>query len=445
MNHKLQLAVVLAGVAALAAGAAPSFGAQQIKVSAALGRPVLLADAKQTTYLKVSLTGFSTSQMEKRTPVNVAIVLDRSGSMSGEKLRKAKEAAILAIDRLNSDDIVSVVAYDDQVQVLVPATKVSDRAGIHAAIARLQSGGSTALFAGVSKGAAEVRKFLDRQRTNRVILLSDGIANVGPSSPSDLGELGSSLIKEGIAVTTIGLGDGFNEDLMTKLASKSDGNHWFVEHVQDLARIYNTEFGDVLSVVAQEVVVRVRCADGVRPVRILGREGDITGQIVTVGLNQLYADKEKFVLIEVEVPSTGAGRQREIAATEVTYANMATHRADRIRCTASARFTNSSREVDANENRYVMISAVEMIAVENNQRATALRDAGKIEEARGVLLLNSGYLGANATKYNAPDLQQYGDANRLQSQSLSNETWNMMRKEMRYDQRSRSYQQAAPY
>src|SRR5262245_66477537 len=85
--------------------------ADQVKVNVALGKPYLLADQKQTTYLKVSLTGYPVDDRERRTPVNVALVLDKSGSMSGEKIRRAKDAAMMAIDRLHSNDIVSVVAY----------------------------------------------------------------------------------------------------------------------------------------------------------------------------------------------------------------------------------------------------------------------------------------------------------------------------------------------
>src|SRR6185436_579493 len=138
---------------------------------------------KQTSYVRVGLTGIPINDTG-RTPVNVAIVLDKSGSMAGEKLRKAKEAAIVSIDRLGPNDIVSVIAYDQTVEVLVPATKVSDRLALHRAIERLSADGNTALFAGVSKGAAEVRKFLDPHRVNRIILLSDGQANIGPSSPA---------------------------------------------------------------------------------------------------------------------------------------------------------------------------------------------------------------------------------------------------------------------
>lgn len=437
MQNKPQLLAVLA--LALATSVTR---AEQIKVTTALGRPVLLADERQTTYLKIGLTGFSGTVMERRTPVNVAIVLDRSGSMAGEKLRKTKEAASLAIDRLNSDDIVSVIAFDDKVQVLVPATKVADRASINDAIAHLTPGGSTALFAGVSKGAAEVRKFLDRQRMNRIILLSDGIANVGPSSPSELGDLGASLIKEGISVTTIGVGADFNEDLMTQLARRSDGNHGFAETAQDIARLFNAEFGDILSVVAQEVTVRVRCGDGIRPIRTLGREADITGQTVITTLNQLYANHQKFIMLEVEIPATADGRSRDIASVEVSYANMATHETDRLRSSVAARFTSSQRQVLDHENTDVMAAAIELIAVINNDHALSLRDAGKINEARAALIDNSVFLDSNAERYKSDKLRGYKAENLQQAAGLSNEVWSTTRKGMRGGQYSREQQQS---
>ncbi len=256
--------------------------ADQLKLNVALGHAVLKADQKQTDYLRVALRGFKLRNERERTPVNVAIVIDRSGSMQGEKIRKAKEAAIMAVRRLTSRDIASVITYSDTAHVLVPATKLTNKEPVIAALRGLQAGGSTALFAGVSIGAGELRKFLDRKRVNRIILLSDGIANVGPSSPAELSDLGASLIKESISVTTIGLGSGYNEDLMSKLAQKSDGNHYFAENATDLARVFNGELGDVLSVVAQEVLIKIQCAEGIRPVRVLGRDANITGQLVTV-------------------------------------------------------------------------------------------------------------------------------------------------------------------
>src|SRR5205085_8842601 len=130
--------------------------------------------------------------------------------------------------------------------------RVGDGRRLEEAICSIEAGGNTALHGGVSRGAAEIRRHLDDGHyVNRIILLSDGLANVGPSTPEELGRLGTSLMKEGISVTTIGLGLGFNEDLMTRLAQRSDGNTYFVESSADLPRIFAAELGDVLNVVAR--------------------------------------------------------------------------------------------------------------------------------------------------------------------------------------------------
>jgi Ca-activated chloride channel family protein len=435
-----QTVTLAAALGFLVAGAQTLRAAEQVKVDVALAKPYLLAGQKQTTYLRVGLTGLPINA-SRRTAVNVAIVLDKSGSMTGEKLRKAKDAALASIDRLGPNDILSVIAYDNTVEVLVPATKITDRQALRTAIDRLTAGGSTALFAGVSKGAAEVRKFLDRQRVNRIILLSDGQANVGPSSPAELGNLGSSLIKEGISVTTLGLGLDYNEDLMTQLARKSDGNHYFIENTEDLARRFGYEFDDVLSVVAQEMTVSVNCAPDVRPIRVLGREADITGQTVTTYLNQVYGNQEKYILLEVEVPAQRAGTERNIANVNVSYMNMASRNPDKIARTASARFTSSASLVEGNTNAAVMASAIEQIAVERNKLAVTLRDQGKIEEARRVLLDNAAFLSENAKKYNSKDLEDYVGKNKQDAERLDPAVWEEQRKAIRDEQNVRSGQQ----
>ena len=275
----------------------------------------------------------------------------------------------MAIGRLRHDDIVSVVTYDTSINVVVPATKASDRERIYRAIRNIQSDGGTALFAGVSKGAHEVRTFLSKNRVNRVVLLSDGLANHGPSTPAELGELGRSLGQEGMAVTTIGLGLGYNEDLMTELAQRSDGNHMFAENGTDLARAFDSEFGDVLSVVAQEVTVRIHCAQGIRPVRLLGREGDIAGQRVTTNLNQIYSEQMKYVLLEVEVPAGRKNTAQEVATVEGSYANMATKTNDRLKSNVSGPAKSSrqsstrprhssNRSTRANPNSYARMPTV---------------------------------------------------------------------------------------
>lgn len=419
---------------------ATGLSADKLKIDVRLAQPYLLAGEKQTTYVKVGLTGVPIQGTGNRAPVNLAIVLDRSGSMAGDKLRKAKDAALASIDRLGPNDIVSVVAYDDTVEVLVPATKLTERSAVRAAIERLTPGGQTALFAGVSKGAAEVRKFADRQRINRVLLLSDGQANVGPSSPAELGHIGASLIKEGISVTTFGLGLGYNEDLMVQLARRSDGNHFFIEHSADLARHFGHEFDDVLSVSAKEVAVQITCADGIRPVRVLGREADITGQVVKTYLNQVYGDQEKYVLLEVEVPARRAGSELAVGSVDVSYVDLGTRVAVRNTLRLTARVTASAAVVNTNTSPVVMASAIEQIAVERNIAAVKLRDAGRIEEARRALLENVTFLSENARRYNSPALADYGEKNRQDAALLAPGVWERQRKVVLDEQNIRQSQ-----
>ena len=416
----------------LAVTAVPSWlMAAQVKLDVSMAQPTLLAEKKQTTFLKVGLTGFKMSSKADRTPVNVSLVLDKSGSMSGTKIAKAKEAAILAVRRLNSKDIVSVVVYDSTVRVLVPATKLTDKDAVCRKISEISAGGSTALFAGVSKGAAELRKFIDRNRVNRIILLSDGLANVGPETPSALGELGSSLIKEGISVSTMGLGLGYNEDLMTQLAQRSDGNHIFIEKAEDLARIFNFEFDHVLSVGAQEVSITIKVGRHVRPVRVLGMDAEINGRQVIVKLNQLYSEQEKYVILEVELPATKENQIRKIAKVDIAYANMETKTTDRLSSSISVNFTRSKEIVEAKTNGEVMAECVLQVANLKNKLATVLRDKGDIEGAKLLLSTNYEYLKANADKYSSEKLRTRALDNKDQASRLDEKKWAETRKRMR--------------
>ncbi|MFT5465718.1 MAG: Ca-activated chloride channel family protein [Verrucomicrobiales bacterium] len=423
-------------IAGVVLAMSPGADAKQLQVEVDLANPLLEAGKKNTTYLKIGLTGFTLEPSAERAPVNVVLVIDKSGSMSGEKIRGAREAAKMAIQRLGEDDIVSLVAYDATVHVLIPATKLTDPEAALKRIDELGSGGSTALFAGVSRGAAELRKFLDRDRVNRVILLSDGNANVGPSSPGELGELGESLVKEGISVTTIGLGTGYNEDLMAQLARKSDGNHIYIEHEEQLVQAYGEEFGDILSVVAQEIMIEIDFAKGVRPVRVLGREADISGQHVVTQLNQLYSEQEKYVLVELEVPEGAAENSRQIATVKVGYANMETNTFDEHTSTVGVKFVAGAAEVMKSINQTVMVDCVTQIANETNIAAMRLRDQGKVPEAQQLLHQNFYFCESNAAWLKSPQLSQLAINNRIDFDNvqLGEAGWRSARKGMVYNQ-----------
>jgi Ca-activated chloride channel family protein len=367
-----------------------------ISLDVGLARSMLPAGQRTTAHLRVSLIGQALPPANARAPVNVCLAIDRSGSMQGEKIARAREGAIAALRRLDGGDLVSVVAYDDVVQVLVPATAAGNRAGIAAGIRTLQPGGSTALFAGVVKCAAEVRKHLDRDRVNRIVLLSDGMANVGPSSPAELGALGSQLMEEGISVSTVGLGTGYNEDLMTELALRSDGGHAFVEHPADLARFLDEELAAATEVVAREVEVRIRCAAGVRPVRVLGRRADIVGDTVTVPFAKIYARRQHYFVVELEVDPGLAGSKRRLGEVEASFYDLISRHLSRRTGTILAGFTPRAAEVEASTDRRIMAELGMIEDNANTARAAELLNQGDVQAAEQVLQQNAAQLAETA-------------------------------------------------
>ncbi len=403
--------------------------ADQIALKADLSTPIMLAEKKQSVYLRVGLTGLLLKE-QKIAPINVALVIDKSGSMGGEKIRRAKDAAIMAVERLRKDDIISIITYDHHADVLLPATKAIDKNQIITAINNIRVGGSTTLYAGVETAAKEIRKCYDRKRINRIILVSDGLANVGPNTPTELGALGASLREENITVTTIGLGLDYNEDLMSNLSETSDGNHAFAEQATDLIQFFEQEFSDIFSVVAQEVNVTIIGVDGTRPIRVFGRQAEINNSQVSIKLNQLYAKQEKYVLLELEVPATPANQKRVLAGVAVIYRNLGSDIRERLSSLISISFTNSLQQVKKNTNKDVMIAVLEQQAIATTELAVELRDKGKIAEAQQILINNARILKEEAAKYQSQKLQNLGISNKINAENLDEQNWNRQRKFM---------------
>ncbi len=410
---------------------------KQVGCRIELDRGVLPAEKPQTVVVKVTLDAPAPPSKMERPPVNLAIVLDRSGSMSGQKLEKAKQAAIEALRRLGQQDLFSVIVYDHNVETIVPAQSARNAEWIESRIRGIGSGGNTALFGGVSQGASEVRKNLSGKYVHRIILLSDGLANVGPSSPEDLGRLGAALIKEDISVTTIGVGTDYNEDLMARLSQNSDGNTYFVESSRDLPRIFAAELGDVLNVVAKKVNVIIECPNGVKPVRIIGREGRIKGRKVELSLNQLYGGQEKYALVEVTVPAGRSGEDMKVAMAEVTYVNPFTQKNEISKGHANASFSADMATVEKSANVGVQREVQLNKKALAEEEAIRFSDDGKAGEAVGALMNSAKQLKDFGKKYN--DQEMLDKARELEDEADTLKTEGMTKKK-RKELRTKSYQ-----
>ena len=375
---------IIAGLALAAAFTA----AADIRCRVEPDYSVRLADKPGDAYVKVTLAADKVAAAT-RPSVNLSIVLDRSGSMHGEKIVKAREAACEAIRRLDSKDIVSVIAYDDASEVVIPAQHVTEKEALIARIKSIEPRGCTALFAGVAAGAAELRKFKGKCEISRVLLLSDGQANVGPSSAEELGRYGALLMKDGIAVSTVGLGVDYNEDLMTRLSQKSDGNSYFVEKSNDLPRIFSGELGDVLSVAATRVALKVHFRTGFTPVALIGRDGRILDGVVSINLNQLYGGQEKYVIVKCDAAPGAVGSAREIAKAEVTYVDPKNEASKTVTGVGTVTYSADPAAVAASVNKSVLRERALNENAVRTEEALRLADRGDFEAAQNLLELNS--------------------------------------------------------
>src|SRR4051794_1673551 len=233
-------------------------------------RPAVCHDAATTLDILVRVTPPLPEIHVLRPPINLGIVLDRSGSMSeGRKMDHARAATIFAICQLLPTDRVSITVFDDRVETIAPSALVTDKPGLVAQVNKIGPRGSTALHAGWASGAQQVLEYVDWQGLNRVLLLSDGLANHGLTDPEVIcGEVRGMAGKQ-VSTSTIGVGDNYNEDLMGEMAKAGAGNYYFVETSVQLADIFQTELQGLMATTGRRAELSVRPEPGVELVEVL--------------------------------------------------------------------------------------------------------------------------------------------------------------------------------
>lgn len=268
---------------------------------------------KTKALIRLTSTKALPSSEGQRPPLDLAIVIDRSGSMSGDPLAAAKGAAQNLIRGLGRLDRVAVVTFDNEVEVIHPLASVENRETVCAAIAKVRSGGSTALFDGWEAGAKELLPQVSPTRTSRVILLTDGQANQGLVDEDAIAAKVAELNKAGVTTSTVGLGRGFQETLLGKMADAGGGHSHFGQKPEDLEEGFQEELALLNTAHLRGVEFRVTGGTGViaEVLRPDGRRG------ATWKAGTLPCDASRDAVIELTIGADRGGANVAVTVTAV--------------------------------------------------------------------------------------------------------------------------------
>lgn len=274
----------------------------------------LEAGREQTVDVLIRITppALSTSRpnWKGRPDLNLSLVLDRSGSMEGEKMIRAREAAMFCVDQMLATDRLSVVTFDDRIEVLFPNEPVTNKQAMKDLISRVRARSSTALHEAWVRGGLTVSEHMLDQGINRVVLITDGLANVGVTSTDEIVTQAMGLFQRGVSTSTIGIGADFNEDLLMPMAQSGGGNAWHVVEPDDMQQIFQIELEGLIAQFAHTVSLSLIPADGVRVVDVLNDfEYTETGRY---RLPNLQAGSPLNIVVQLRAGAQEAGTQMRL-------------------------------------------------------------------------------------------------------------------------------------
>jgi len=315
-----------------------------------------------------------------RKPMNLAVVLDRSGSMADEsKIEYAKKALYSLIDQLQSEDVFSLVVYDDVLEVLKNAGRAKNKNELKKIVQGVFPRGSTNLGGGMVEGFRQAEKYVSRQYVNRVILLSDGLANTGITDPHELHRIVRRYRSKSISLSTMGVGLDYNENLMMGLAEHGGGNYYFIESPNSLAHIMNKEFDSMARVVAHNAFIELKVGKGVAIRDVIGCEFNAAGNVFTIPVGDLYANDRREFTVELQVPEGSESFQ--VASGVLRYETEYPWLRSSPSFSSIIHYTRDIVTVDKNRDMEAQAKADVAVSTRKVERAMEALDHGSGEEA----------------------------------------------------------------
>ena len=362
-------------------------------LSTRLDCDLIAVESTDELTLLVELTAPTSPSQQTRAAATLQIVLDRSGSMAGDRLEGAKTALLALVDRLDPQDNLGIVAFDDSVQIVVPAGPLTNKTAVKAAITGITDGGSTDLSAGYLRGLQEVRRVAGPAGAT-LLLISDGHANAGVTDPGQLGKVAVEAQTHRITTSVLGFGLGYDERLLAALAQGGAGNELFAEEADAATALIAGEVDGLLDQVSQATSLRVQWTAAVASAAVVN---DLPISPLTDGfvveLGSFYSGETRRLLITLQIPGIAALGLAEVATLQLMHVSLP----DLVQHTATLPIHVNVVPGDQAAGRLrdpeIRSEALFQQAQKSKRRASRLLSEGRVAEASCLLRQTSLDLG----------------------------------------------------
>lgn len=357
---------------------------EKLKIEIEPSSPYAITSGETHMYVQLKLIAPEIKPAEDRVNFNLGVVLDRSGSMGGPKIQKAKKAVEFVVENLLSTDVFSLVIYDDVIETIIPAGNVSNRSAILQRLEKVTARNMTNLHGGMVEGSNQIATKKNLEYKNIMFLLSDGLANVGISDKIHVAiEAKNINEKNGITISSFGIGDDFDEDMMVGISDAASGEFYYIKSADDIPKFIENEFQGLLQTVASSISVKnLTFAKGIKLNRILGVP--LEDQEKTKhNLGDLRSGGDRVIIFDLTLPSGKSDSKEKILTIDLSYTSTDLElKSEEI---FSEITYTENEELLATENQKVLDYVALLETAHVREEALLLADRGDFEGARTIL------------------------------------------------------------
>jgi len=374
--------VALSGCSPSSVGQAKDPGA--LTFEGALANKYVAAEPSSPAVARLRIGTVAPPETEKP-KVNLALVVDTSGSMEGQPIEDARAASMAMIDALAEGDRLAVVVFHSKAEVLLPSTPVDadNRAEIKAQLKAMKAQGTTDMGSGLQAGLDEVYAHLEPRGINRVVLLGDGVPNEEGRIRSMASEAGS----RGVTITALGLGLDYNESLMGAVAQASGGRFHYIERSEEVASFFKEEVLRLKRVVGRNASLKLSPGPGVVIKGVVGLPTSMSGTDTMVTLGDMSEGDQRDVIVRVAAAGRRAGSVVELfdAAVAFDVTNGFTSARLEERSFVAVRATGDAQELASGRDADVERTAARMSVADRIVQAIAAARMGQLAQAQAML------------------------------------------------------------